>query len=91
MPAQTDKSSVLFGFPESLSDVQQTAFPSTFVLQQFTDMARSVTEAQLAFSQAFLRANMSLMGAWLGGAAEPSGERDLGPCAAAKQPEFMNS
>ena len=81
----------LFAFFELSRDIllaQQRLMPSARMFERFSEVARNVTQAQITYCQALLRANATLFGAMLERFG-PSPEQR--PSVAAKTSEFTAS
>ncbi|HQT63978.1 MAG: hypothetical protein B7Z75_03655 [Acidocella sp. 20-57-95] len=64
----------------------QKLFPYTNFAKRYAQAARFVMEAQVGYAQALLRGQAILLGAETG---QPKSGAEIGPCEAAKQPEYM--
>jgi membrane-bound lytic murein transglycosylase B len=66
----------IFQISKDLLSAEQKFLPSSKIFEQYAEVMRSVTQAQVAYGQALMRANAALLAALL--------ERPLTPICAAK-------
>jgi hypothetical protein len=69
---------------------QQKLMPSARLFEHFSEAARSVSQAQITYCQALMRANAILIGAMLERSVPPSAQEQR-PSVAAKSSEFTAS
>jgi hypothetical protein len=76
MTGKTTNSFEAFQFPQSLFDGTQKFMPNNRVFEQLNEVARTLAEAQMAYGQALMRANATLLSAMFTQAAPAAeGER----------------
>jgi L-rhamnose isomerase len=80
----------IFNISKELLTAEQKLLPSGQFFERFVEVARNVTQAQIAYAQALMRANAALLGALLvqPGAAVTQEER---PSVAARETELIAS
>ncbi len=76
--------------PFDLLSAQQKFLPSGGLFERFAEAARNVTQAQITYSQALMRANAAFLSACFEqqGATNRASQKEDSPSAAARKPEF---
>ncbi len=77
----------LFDLSRELLQAQQKLMPSARIFERFSEAARSVSQAQIAYCQALMRAQATLLGAMLERPNLPP-MHEQRPSVAAKRTEF---
>lgn len=82
----------VFKISKDMFAAQQNFMPNTHFLERWAEAARNVTQAQINYGQALMRANAAFLSACFEPRAElEREERDAaGPSTAARQPEFTS-
>ncbi|OYV39232.1 MAG: hypothetical protein B7Z80_07875 [Rhodospirillales bacterium 20-64-7] len=77
----------VFNFSKSMLAAQQKLMPSMHGYERLAEAARLLTQAQIAYGQAVMRANSVLLGAVLA-PVEAQADYQQRPSVAARQPEL---
>jgi hypothetical protein len=86
MTGKTSPSLPYFQFSEAWLPASRASLPPTQMFEQMSEAARIVTQAQMAFGEAMMRANAAMFAAFLPQGNAPA--REIGPSEAARQPEY---
>ena len=76
-----------FQFSKNLMAAQEKFLPSGQVFGRLSEATRIITQAQVAYGQALMRANAAMFGAWLDDQSAPPA-KELRPSVAARRPDI---
>jgi len=83
--------SEFFQIPKDLLTAQQKFLPSGRFFEQFAEQMRNITQAQIAYSQALMRANAALLATILERPAPQAPAKEERPSVAARHAEYVQS
>jgi hypothetical protein len=81
----------LFELSRNMLLAQQKMMPSARIFERFSEAARTVAQAHMAYYQALMRANAMMLGAMLERPSPPPAGHDQRPSVAAKKSEFTQA
>lgn len=81
----------IFEMSRDMLLAQQKLMPSARMFERFSEAARSVSQANINYCQALMRANAMVLGAMLERPSPPPAARELRPSVAVKKSEYTQA